>query len=84
MPVGIYRFSDRNEVGLASIFSLAIIRILHVTILHLFSTISSQRLVDGTSVEQRTKDPPTSPSGVTSENPEVPEGTTRKRCMYDS
>ncbi|KAH8981665.1 hypothetical protein EDB92DRAFT_175817 [Lactarius akahatsu] len=66
--------SDQNEIELASLFSLAIICIVHVTILHSFSTVSSQGSADGTSRGWQTEYYPTSPSGVTSETPEMFEG----------
>ena len=79
--MNICRLSHRNEIGVASFFSQAIICILHVTILLLFSTFYSQISADGASQEQQTERPTTSPSGVTGENPEELEGTTHKHRM---
>jgi hypothetical protein len=77
----IRRLLDRNEIGLASFFIQGIICILHVAILHLFSTLSFQRPDDRVSQEQQTDHPPISPSGVTSasEHAEVLEGTIHKK-----
>ena len=79
--MGIRRLSHRNEIGLASFLSQAIICIIHVTIVLLFYTLSPQRSADGTSQEQQTEHAATSSSGVTSESAEELEGTTHKHRM---
>ena len=77
----ICRLLDRNEFGPASFFLQEIVCILHVAILHLFSTFSPQRSADQTSQDQQTEHRTTSSNGVTSETTEALEGTTHKHRM---
>lgn len=77
----ICRLLNRNEIGLASFFIQEIVCILHVAILHLFSTFSSRRPADQTSQDQQTEHRSTSSNGVTSETTEVLEGMTHKHRM---
>ena len=76
------RLSDRNEIGLASFFTQKIVFILHVAILHLFSTFSSQRSTDRTSQDQQTKHDSTSSNGVMSEITEVLAGRTAQAHVH--
>ena len=74
---------DSNEIGPASFFIQGIVCILHVAILHLFSTFSPQRSADQTSQEQQS-DRSTSSNGVTSETAEVLDGMTQSIACDDS
>ena len=74
----ICRLLDRNEIGPASFFLQEIVCILHVAILHLFSTFSPQRSADQTSQDQQTEHRSTSSNGVATE---AHEGMTHKRRM---
>ncbi|KAH9003582.1 CHAT domain-containing protein [Lactarius hatsudake] len=76
--------SNQNGMGLvASFLPLAIACILHVAILHIFSTVSSRRSADGTSQGQQTVHPPTPLIGVTSETPEVVEVTSERPSEHE-
>ena len=75
----ICRLLDRNEIGPASFFIREIVCILHVAILHLFSTFS--RSADQTSQDQQTEQRSTSSNGVASETTESLEGMTHKHRM---
>ena len=72
---------DRNEIGPASFFIQEIVCILHVAILHLFSTFSPQRSADQTSQEQQSEHRSTSSNGVTNETMGVLDGMTHKHRM---
>ncbi|KAH9014272.1 CHAT domain-containing protein [Lactarius pseudohatsudake] len=75
--------SNQNGMGLvASFLSLAIVCILHVAILHLFSTVSSRRSADGTSQGQQTVHP-TPLIGVTSESSDAVEVTSERPSEHE-